>query len=118
MTIVQMVLLVALAGLMASTGFLLLAVWASFRYRNRRSHGSSAERLPPATLLKPLCGSEPNLEFGAQEYRIEFAEHNHILCRLSCFLDCRIPADTIFSFIAFCSAQCRICLRQIGGKPA
>jgi ceramide glucosyltransferase len=73
MTIMRMVLLLALAGLVASTGFLLLAVLASFRYRNRRSHGSSRERLPPATMLKPLCGLEPNLEsrlasFFEQDY--------------------------------------------------
>jgi ceramide glucosyltransferase len=73
MEFMRLLLLLAGAGLIASTGFLFLAVLASSRFVNRGAHKSSGEILPSATLLKPLCGLEPNLEsnltsFFEQDY--------------------------------------------------
>ena len=54
-------LIVAIAGLVCSTGFLVLIVYAVMRFR-RRAPLSPASELPGVTLLKPLCGLEPNIE--------------------------------------------------------
>ncbi len=54
-------LFVAAAGLTACTGFLSLLLVASFRFRRREVPQFSADCFPPVTLLKPLCGMEPNL---------------------------------------------------------
>jgi ceramide glucosyltransferase len=66
---------VAIAGVLTSTGYLLLLLWAAygFRQRNRQTHTRTAETLPPATMMKPLCGLEPRLEenlasFFVQDY--------------------------------------------------
>jgi len=66
-------LLAAAAGLAACTGFLSLLLVASFRFRRRRVPEIPADHFPPVTLLKPLCGMEPNLReniasFFDQEY--------------------------------------------------
>ncbi len=63
----------AAVGLVTCTGFLSLLAIASFRFRRRKVPKVSADRFPPVTLLKPLCGSEPNLRaniasFFDQEY--------------------------------------------------
>jgi len=65
-------LLVAAVGLAACTGFLGLLTLASFRFRRKKVPGISSN-CPPVTLLKPLCGMEPNLRqnlasFFDQEY--------------------------------------------------
>ncbi|HEX6879524.1 MAG TPA: bacteriohopanetetrol glucosamine biosynthesis glycosyltransferase HpnI [Terriglobales bacterium] len=52
----------AIAGLVASTGFLVLIIVAAVRLRARRVQSDSVLPLAPGvTLLKPLCGLEPNL---------------------------------------------------------
>jgi len=66
-------LFVAVAGLFTCTGFLVLSVLASFRFRRRGVPQVAADKFPPVTLLKPLCGMEPNLRanlasFFDQEY--------------------------------------------------
>jgi ceramide glucosyltransferase len=66
---------VAAVGLVTCTGFFSLLLVASSRFRRRRVPEISAERFPPVTLLKPLCGSEPNLRaniasFFDQEYPV------------------------------------------------
>ena len=63
----------AAVGVVTCTGFLSLLVVASFRFRRRKVPNISADSFPPVTLLKPLCGSEPNLRaniasFFDQEY--------------------------------------------------
>jgi ceramide glucosyltransferase len=68
---VKILLFPALAGLVSCTGFLVLVVVAALRFRRRQQKPASAT--PPVSLLKPLCGLEPNLEanlagFFAQEY--------------------------------------------------
>lgn len=64
---------IAAAGLVTCTGFLSLLLLASFRFRQKKVPQISAEQFPPVTLLKPLCGDEPNLRqnlasFFDQEY--------------------------------------------------
>lgn len=51
----------AAVGLTACTGFLGLLFVAGFRFRRRRVAEVSENHFPPVTLLKPLCGMEPNL---------------------------------------------------------
>ncbi len=66
-------LLVAAVGLVTCTGFLSLLLIASARFGRKRVPEIAADCFPPVTLLKPLCGSEPNLRaniasFFDQEY--------------------------------------------------
>ncbi len=62
----------AVAGLVTSTGFLVLTIVAAIRFRVRK-RPQARTNLPLVTLLKPLYGLEPNLEanlasFFAQDY--------------------------------------------------
>jgi ceramide glucosyltransferase len=50
-----------MAGLVCCTGFLVLIIVAAIRFR-RKPALSPAQVHPPVTLLKPLCGLEPNIE--------------------------------------------------------
>jgi ceramide glucosyltransferase len=66
---------VALVGLISCTVFLILTLIAiaRFRWRTRRSATVDCTPWPRVTLLKPLCGMEPQLKrslesFFAQEY--------------------------------------------------
>jgi ceramide glucosyltransferase len=52
----------AIGGLVSCTGFLVLITVAAIRFRRRVSMPATGKSLPPVTLLKPLCGLEPNLE--------------------------------------------------------
>jgi ceramide glucosyltransferase len=68
-----LLLVLAAIGLFTCTGFLVLLLLASFRFRRRKVPQNRADSFPPVTLLKPLCGLEPNLEsnlrsFFDQEY--------------------------------------------------
>lgn len=74
MTTASILLWTALAGLVCCTGFLTLTAFAVLRFRRRDPHALASGDLPPVTLLKPLCGLEPNLEqnlesFFRQDYR-------------------------------------------------
>lgn len=74
MELTRLLLWVAAAGIVTSTGFLCLVVFASLRFRGKVPESSASVDLsPPVTLLKPLCGLEPNLEanivsFFEQQY--------------------------------------------------
>lgn len=74
MMFLKLLLLVAAAGLVTSTGYLLLVMIASVRFRrNQRREPDGDVTLPPVTLLKPVCGMEPDLEanltsFFEQQY--------------------------------------------------
>jgi len=67
-------LLVSAAGLVTSTGYLLLAMTAGARFRrDQRREANGEGACPPVTLLKPVCGMEPDLEanltsFFEQQY--------------------------------------------------
>lgn len=69
MNATTILLLIAAAGLVCSTGFLALSMVAAVRFR-RRGKWQSVESasLPPVTLLKPLCGLEPNLEANLESF--------------------------------------------------
>jgi ceramide glucosyltransferase len=64
----KLLLYLAAAGLLSCTGFLCLIVVASVRFVRRRERFQDDESLPPVTLLKPLCGSEPNLEANIESF--------------------------------------------------
>lgn len=66
-------LVIAAIGLVTCTGFLGLLFVASSRFRRKGIAQVSPDRFPAVTLLKPLCGNEPNLRaniasFFDQEY--------------------------------------------------
>ncbi len=63
----QFLLLIAILGLVSSTGFLLLVMVAALRFRQRARRADAANRLsdqefPPVSVIKPVCGLEPMLE--------------------------------------------------------
>jgi len=65
--------IVGLAGLTIAAGYALLAVIAVLLWQMRRMPKESRPRLPPLTILKPLCGAEPSLyenlrSFCEQDY--------------------------------------------------
>ena len=70
----RLLLLIGAAGLVTSTGYLLLVSIACVRFRRyQRSAAAAPCAFPPVTLLKPLCGMEPGLEphlvsFFEQQY--------------------------------------------------
>lgn len=73
MMFLKLLLLVAAAGLVTSTGYLALVVIASARFRRNQRPGTDDVAFPPVTLLKPVCGMEPGLEanltsFFEQQY--------------------------------------------------
>jgi ceramide glucosyltransferase len=62
----------AIAGLICSTGFLILVLYSVWRFRSVRKPVASSFT-PRVTLLKPVCGLEPRLDenlesFFAQDY--------------------------------------------------
>ncbi|MBZ5510429.1 MAG: bacteriohopanetetrol glucosamine biosynthesis glycosyltransferase HpnI [Acidobacteriia bacterium] len=63
----QFLLLIAILGLVSSTGFLLLVMVAALRFRQRARRADAApclgdQELPPVSVIKPVCGLEPLLE--------------------------------------------------------
>src|ERR1035438_3574378 len=74
MLFLKLLLLVAAAGLVTSTAYLLLVMIASARFRRDQRRETKADgACPPVTLLKPVCGMEPDLEanltsFFQQQY--------------------------------------------------
>jgi ceramide glucosyltransferase len=65
--------IVGLASLTIAAGYALVAVIAVLVWQMRRMPKESPSRLPPLTILKPLCGSEPSLyenlrSFCQQDY--------------------------------------------------
>jgi ceramide glucosyltransferase len=74
MMFLRLLLLFGVAGLISSTGYLVLVAIASLRFRrDRPCLAPGVNELPAVTLLKPLCGLEPGLEenlasFFEQDY--------------------------------------------------
>jgi ceramide glucosyltransferase len=64
---------VAIAGVLTSTGYLVLLLVGCSRFRRKSRVAAESSPLPPATMMKPLCGLEPRLEenltsFFLQDY--------------------------------------------------
>ncbi len=75
MDLTRLLVFVSLAGLITSSAFVGLVVFAAARFRRKRNKklANTREVLPPVSLLKPLCGLEPNLansltSFFQQQY--------------------------------------------------
>src|SRR5437016_4787930 len=65
----SLLLSVAVLGLISSTTFLALVAVSAIRYRrDQRLVRSRGKEWPPVTLLKPLCGLEPNLEANLESF--------------------------------------------------
>ena len=70
----QLLLLVAITGLVSSTGFLLLVVLAARRFRRnvRKAAAATAAlspaEFPPVSILKTVCGLEPLLEENLESF--------------------------------------------------
>src|SRR5271165_7120284 len=65
----RLLLLVAAAGLLTSTGYLLLVLFAGARFRRSQRRSADVDgAFPPVTLLKPLCGMEPRLEINLTSF--------------------------------------------------
>lgn len=75
--LIRPLLMLGIAGLCACTGFLFLVVVAAYRFRRPIVVGTDSASLPPVTLLKPLCGLEPNLrENLASFFEQDYPEFN------------------------------------------
>ncbi len=65
----QLLLISAVAGLVCCTGFLSLVVISAVRFRRRPQRPAvAADELPPVSLLKPLCGLEPDLDANLRSF--------------------------------------------------
>jgi ceramide glucosyltransferase len=70
----QFLLLIALTGLVSSTGFLLLVTWAAHRFRRRTRQAAAATaglgdaEFPAVSILKTVCGLEPLLEQNLESF--------------------------------------------------
>jgi ceramide glucosyltransferase len=67
---VKLLLLVAAAGLVSCTAFLVLSMLSAMRFRRRSRRGRlvNSSTLPRVSLLKPLCGLEPQLEDNLESF--------------------------------------------------
>ncbi len=80
----MVLILCAVVGLTCCTAYLALIMIAAVRFRRPQQTSQEMADRPPVSLLKPLCGLEPNLEanlesFFAQDYprfEIVFGTHN------------------------------------------
>jgi len=68
----QFLLLIAILGLVSSTGFLLLVTVAAYRFRARAraasSHRPADADFPPVSVIKPVFGLEPMLEENLESF--------------------------------------------------
>jgi ceramide glucosyltransferase len=63
----------AAAGVLTSSGYLglLLVAAARFGRRRRKAQAHSSGPMPPATMMKPLCGLEPGLEANLTSFFLQ-----------------------------------------------
>jgi ceramide glucosyltransferase len=62
----------AIFGVLTSTGYLILLLGATARFRRRKRADVAADQpLPPATMMKPLCGMEPRLEENLESFFLQ-----------------------------------------------
>ncbi len=82
-------LLLAIVGTISSTIFLVMALVAAIRFRRKaasrraRVDATTIEKLPSVTILKPVHGSEPNLESNLESFfRLDYPRYEIIFgCR-------------------------------------
>jgi ceramide glucosyltransferase len=78
---VDLLLFVGVVGLVTSSLYAILAAVSSLRFRVPRHDESSGSFHPPATLFKPLHGSEPNLEAHLDTFfRQDYPEYEILFC--------------------------------------
>lgn len=58
----------AAAGVVSSTGYLILLAVATLRFRQKRAEKNDLAKLPGASMMKPLCGMEPGLEANLESF--------------------------------------------------
>jgi ceramide glucosyltransferase len=62
----------AVIGVLTSTGYLFLLLFATVRFRLRQGRTKAPEgAMPPATMMKPLCGMEPGLEAHLESFFLQ-----------------------------------------------
>lgn len=62
----------AIFGVLTSTGYLILLLGATARFRRRKQTASGTDRqMPAATMMKPLCGMEPRLEENLESFFLQ-----------------------------------------------
>jgi ceramide glucosyltransferase len=72
LTLTRFLQFLAFSGLISCTGFLFLTTVSALRFRRRASQPESfPAEFPQVTLLKPLCGLEPNLEANLESFFLQ-----------------------------------------------
>ncbi|MGI9101988.1 MAG: bacteriohopanetetrol glucosamine biosynthesis glycosyltransferase HpnI [Terriglobales bacterium] len=95
----RILLLIAVAGLVCSTGYLVLVTFAARRFRRRAILSAQAAarfpqaELPPVSVVKPVCGLEPMLEENLESFfRQDYPQFELIF-------GARTPEDPAFEII-------------------
>ena len=90
--IARALMVVALAGLLTSTFYLLLVGFAVLRFRRKRLPSEVGD-LPPVTLLKPVHGIEPQLRDSLESFfRLDYP-------RFEIIFGARTPDDPTFTIV-------------------
>jgi ceramide glucosyltransferase len=78
---IDLLLFVGVVGLVTSSVYAVLAALSSLRFTVQRHHEISSSFHPPATLFKPLHGSEPDLEAHLQSFfEQDYPEYEILFC--------------------------------------
>jgi ceramide glucosyltransferase len=114
-TIRYELLALALIGTISSTVFLGLVLVAVQRFRSGGAASAAPdEQLPPVTILKPICGLEPQLEQNlASFFELDYPDYEIIF-------GCRTPDDPALAVVAaLCSQHPHVRVRIVcSGSPA
>jgi ceramide glucosyltransferase len=80
----HILLVLGLLGLTTSTIYATLVAWGALRFANRRRSTPIGEFTPPVSLLKPLHGSEPELERRLESFfRQDYPRFEILFCARS-----------------------------------
>lgn len=69
--VIDLLWLIGIAGLVTSTVYSVLAAWGALRFAARRRREQPGSFHPPVSLLKPLHGSEPELEAHLESFFLQ-----------------------------------------------